>query len=123
MTDEYSDVLVALAYPWGNLEVSLDSWIQVGPGSRRYVGIVAARRSSTGREVPLSEVSLDYHNSPESRRLQRQGLFPARGGRRLSRSHSYARPLSIRCDDESPPARIAVRLDAKERQLTESIAR
>jgi hypothetical protein len=78
--DEYSDVLVTLAHPWGNLEVSLDSWILVGRGARRYVGIVAARRSSAGREVPLSEIPLEYHNSSESRRLQRQGLLPCPWG-------------------------------------------
>jgi hypothetical protein len=74
-SEEYPDVLVTVAHPWGNVEVPLEAWIQAGPGPRPYVGIVAARRSSTGREVSLAEIPLEYHNSPETRSLQRQGLF------------------------------------------------
>jgi len=78
--EEYPDVLVTAAHPWGNMEVSLDAWVQNGPGPRPYVGIVAARRSSTGREVPLAEIPFEYHNSPETRSLQRQGLLPCPWG-------------------------------------------
>ncbi|KJE24240.1 RHS repeat-associated core domain [Frankia torreyi] len=77
---EYPDVLVTVAHPWGNLEVPLEAWIQTGPGPRPYVGIVAARRSSTGCEVPLAEIPHEYHNSPETRSLQRQGLLPCPWG-------------------------------------------
>jgi len=78
--EEYPDVLVTVAHPWGNVEVPLETWIQTGPGPRPYVGIVAARRSSTGREVPLTEIPVEYHNSPETRSLQRQGLLPCPWG-------------------------------------------
>ncbi|KJE24235.1 hypothetical protein FF36_01310 [Frankia torreyi] len=64
--EEYPDVLVTVAHPWGNVEVPVDAWIQTGPGPRPYVGIAAARRSSTGREVPLTEIPLEYHNSSEN---------------------------------------------------------
>ena len=77
---EYPDILVTVAHPWGNVEVPLETWIRTGPGPRPYVGIVAARRSSTGREVPLAAIPLEYHNSPESRSLQRQGVLPCPWG-------------------------------------------
>jgi hypothetical protein len=74
--EEYPDVLVTVAHPWGDAEVPLETWIRTGPGPRPYVGIVAARRLSTGSDVPLTEIPQEYHNSPESRSLQRQHLLP-----------------------------------------------
>jgi len=74
--EEYPDILVTVAHPWGDLEVPLNEWVRTGPGPRPYVGIIAARRQSTGREVPMAEIPLEYHNSPEARSLQRQGLLP-----------------------------------------------
>jgi hypothetical protein len=77
---EYPDIAVTVAHPWGDLDVPLETWIQTGPGPRPYVGIVAARRLSTGEDVPLAEVPQQYHNSAEARRLQRQGLLPCPWG-------------------------------------------
>lgn len=74
--DEYSDVMVTVAHPWGDIEAPLVEWIETGPGPRRYVGITKARRISTGDPVPLSEIPQEYHNSRESRDLQRRGLLP-----------------------------------------------
>jgi hypothetical protein len=73
---EYSDVVVTVAHPWGDIEVPLETWIQTGPGPRPYVGIIATRRVSTGQRVPMAEIPLEYHNSAKSRRLQRLGLLP-----------------------------------------------
>ena len=73
--DEYSDIVVTVAHPWGDVEMPLPTWIDTGPGSRPFVGITAARRLSTGAEVPLREIPQEYHNSPEGRSLQRQGLL------------------------------------------------
>ena len=78
--DDYSDILVTVAHPWGDVEVPLETWIQTGPGPRPYVGIISARRRSTGHVVPLTEIPLEYHNSPESRSLQRQHLLPCPWG-------------------------------------------
>jgi len=77
---EYSDILVTVAHPWGDIDAPLTDWIRIGPGPRPYVEIVAARRRSNGQPVPMSEIPLEYHNSPESRRLQRQGLLPCPWG-------------------------------------------
>ncbi len=70
---EYDDVVVTVAHPFGDVTPSLNDWIRVGPGPRPFVRIVAAKRKSTGEPVDLSEIPLEYHNSPESRRLQRLG--------------------------------------------------
>jgi len=78
--EEYPDILVTVAHPWGDVEVPLNEWIRTGPGPRPYAGITEARRQSTGREVPLAEIPLEYHNSPQARSLQRQGLLPCPWG-------------------------------------------
>lgn len=78
--EEYSDVIVTVAHPWGDVTTTLEEWIRVGPGPRPYVGIIGAVRRSTGEEIPMSEIPLQYHSSPESRRLQRQGELPSPWG-------------------------------------------
>jgi hypothetical protein len=78
--EEYPDIVVTIAHPWGDTQAPLETWIRAGPGSRPYVGIIAARRMSTGAEIPLMEIPQEYHNSPEARRLQRQGLLPCPWG-------------------------------------------
>lgn len=78
--NEYSDVMVTIAHPWGDIEAPLPEWINTGPGPRPYIGITAARRISTGDPIPLAEIPQEYHNSRESRNLQRQGLLPCPWG-------------------------------------------
>jgi hypothetical protein len=78
--EDYPDIVVTVAHPWADVEVPLEEWIRTGPGPRPYVGITAARSLSTGREVPMREIPLQYHNSPEARSLQRQGLLPCPWG-------------------------------------------
>jgi len=77
---EYPDIEVTVAHPWADIQAPLELWIQIGPSTRPLVRITAARRISTGEEVPLAEIPLEYHNSPESRDLQRQGLLPCPWG-------------------------------------------
>jgi hypothetical protein len=77
---EYGDVLVTVAHPWGDVEVPLETWIETGPGPRPYTGLVAARRISTDEPISLSEIPLEYHNSPDSRSRQRLGLIPCPWG-------------------------------------------
>jgi hypothetical protein len=76
---EYDDVLVTVAHPQADIETTLQQWIETGPGPRPFVTITAARRRS-GERVPLEAIPLEYHNSPESRRLQRLGLLRAPWG-------------------------------------------
>lgn len=77
--DDYDDVIVTVAHPWADLEVTLRQWIQTGPGPRPFVGITAARWRN-GDPIPLDAIPLRYHNSPRSRRLQRLGLLPSPWG-------------------------------------------
>ncbi len=70
----------AMRARWGDLEVPLETWIRTGLGPRPYAGIIAARRLPTAAEVALIEIPPEYHNSPEARSLQRQGLLPCPWG-------------------------------------------
>jgi hypothetical protein len=79
---EYDDVIVTVAHRYADIETTLRRWIETGPGPRPFVTITAARRSSSGDPVPLEAIPLQYHNSPESRRLQRLGLLTAPWGPR-----------------------------------------
>lgn len=76
---EYDDVIVTVAHPYEDVETTLRHWIETGPGPRPFVTITAARRKN-GDPVPLEAIPLQYHNSPESRRLQRLGLLAAPWG-------------------------------------------
>jgi hypothetical protein len=77
--DEYDDIFVTVAHPQADIETTLRCWIETGPGPRPFVRITAARRGN-GEPVPLEAIPLQYHNSRESRRLQRLGLLPAPWG-------------------------------------------
>ena len=77
---EYEDVIVTVAHPYADVETPLRRWIETGPGPRPFVTITAARRGN-GDPVPLEAIPLQYHNSPESRWLQRLGLLAAPWGR------------------------------------------
>ena len=74
--EDYDDVIVTVAHPWGDIEASLRTWIQLGPGPRPLTTISKARRRD-GTPVPLEEIPLQYRNTAEGRRLQRLGLLPA----------------------------------------------
>lgn len=78
--EDYDDVVVTIAHPWGDVPAALTEWIKIGPGPRPFVQIIKAHRSSTGKPVPMHEIPLQYHNSPESRRLQRARLLPCPWG-------------------------------------------
>lgn len=76
---DYDDVKVTVAHPYTDIETTLRRWMETGPGPRPFATITAAR-SSNGDPVPLEAIPLQYHNSPESRRLQRHGLIAAPWG-------------------------------------------
>ncbi len=40
--EEYADIVVTVAHPWGDVEVPLNPWIRTGPGPRPHVSIIAA---------------------------------------------------------------------------------
>jgi hypothetical protein len=76
---EYDDIVVTVAHPQADIEKTLRSWIETGRGPHPFVTITAARHVN-GEPVPLEAIPLQYHNSPESRRMQRLGLLPAPWG-------------------------------------------
>jgi hypothetical protein len=73
---EYDDIIVTIAHPWGDVPRPLSEWIAIGPGPRPLVEIVSAKRKDTGEPVDMAEIPLEYHNSRETRRLQRLGQLP-----------------------------------------------
>ncbi len=78
---EYDDVVLTVRHPWGTGRPTLAVWAARGPDAARpLVAIAAAHRRSTGEEVPLSEIPLQFHNTRRSRRLQREGLLPTPWG-------------------------------------------
>jgi hypothetical protein len=95
--DEYDDIIVTAAHPWGDVDVVLSQWV-ARPPARPLVSIVAARRYSTGDPVDIAEIPLEYHNTRRSRRLQRLGQLPTPWGRPPDDSP----PPQI--DDDTPPA-------------------
>jgi hypothetical protein len=76
---DYDDVIVTVAHPWADVETTLRQWIAAGPGPRTFTAIVSARWRH-GDPIPLNDIPPQYHNSPESRRLQRLGMLPAPWG-------------------------------------------
>jgi hypothetical protein len=77
---EHDDVIVTVAHPFGDIETTLAEWIRRGPGLRPLLQIVAAKRESTGEPIAMDQIPLEYHNSRESRRLQRLGVRPTPWG-------------------------------------------
>jgi hypothetical protein len=69
------DILVVIAHPFGDIEVTLAEWIERGPGPRHLIRPVQARSRSTGEPLPLSVIPLRYRNDEESRRAIRLGLI------------------------------------------------
>ncbi|GAA4840893.1 hypothetical protein [Kitasatospora terrestris] len=73
---EYADILVVIGHPFGDVECPLARWTATGPGARPYVAPCRARSRTTGEELPLTVVPLQYRNTPEARRAIRAGLLP-----------------------------------------------
>jgi len=76
---DYDDILVTVSHPWADIEITLQAWIEHGPGPRPFVTITSARRHN-GDPVLLDAIPAQYRNNPESRRLQRLGLLPSPWG-------------------------------------------
>lgn len=67
------DIIVVVGHPFGQVEISLAEWMGTGPGHRPLVRPIAARRRSTGEQLPLSIIPVRYRNDDESRRLIARG--------------------------------------------------
>lgn len=69
------DVILVIGHPFGDVEVSMAEWIEIGPGPRTFVRPIAARSRSSGDQLPLSIIPLQYRNDEESRALIARGLL------------------------------------------------
>ncbi|HEY1692703.1 MAG TPA: hypothetical protein VGG39_11110 [Polyangiaceae bacterium] len=70
------DIVVIIAHPHGDIEVSLREWIARGPGPRPLLAPRAALHRVTRAPLPLTVVPLEYRNNSEARRLIRDGKIP-----------------------------------------------
>jgi hypothetical protein len=75
MTLDHGDILLTIAHPHGDVEVTLARWIEIGPGPRPLVQPIKACRVSTGEPLPLRVIPFRYRNSGWSRFLMRLGLL------------------------------------------------
>ena len=72
---EASQISVVIGHPGGNIQVSLEEWIRIGPGPRPLVRPIKAILDETGEELSLSVIPLKYRNNSWSRLLIRLGIL------------------------------------------------
>jgi len=77
---DYDDIIVTVAHPWADVETSLQTWIETGPGPRPFVTITAARRRN-GDPVPLDAIC-STATTPKAGGCSGWASFHHRGGRR-----------------------------------------
>jgi hypothetical protein len=76
-----TNILVTVAHPFGDLEMSLDKWIRIGPGLRPLVSPISARDRKTGNPLPIDVIPIQYRNNSESLRRIANGEFEDPWGR------------------------------------------
>ncbi|MBC7814053.1 MAG: hypothetical protein H7175_23065 [Burkholderiales bacterium] len=74
MSDGCNEIFVVIDHPHGRIDVPLATWIEKGPGPRRYVKPVGAK-CSDDRALPFRVIPLRYRNSTISRLLIRLKLL------------------------------------------------
>jgi hypothetical protein len=70
------DIVVTVTHPWMDIDVTLATWMERGPGPRPFTRIINPRMKATGQTLPQHVIPLEYQNTPESRDLIRRGLLP-----------------------------------------------
>jgi hypothetical protein len=70
------DILVTVAHPWSDIEVTLAGWMKRGPGPRPFLRAINPRLKATGEPLPDDVIPLAYQNTVQSRDLIRRGLVP-----------------------------------------------
>jgi len=56
------EIYVIYTHPWQRAKVSLEVWIECGPGRRKLMSVVAAY-CKDGTELPISVVPWKYRNT------------------------------------------------------------
>lgn len=67
---------VIIGHPFGDVRVSLEEWVRVGPGPRFLVKPIRALRRDTDEELPLSVIPVQYRNDVSYIRKIVNGLVP-----------------------------------------------
>ncbi len=76
MSIQPEDMLVTVAHPWGDIEVTLAAWMARGPGPRLFVRAIHPRVKATNQPLPHDVIPLASQHTPESRRLIKSGVLP-----------------------------------------------
>jgi hypothetical protein len=61
-----SRISVIIGHPYSDMEVTLEEWINRGPGPRLFVRPVSARNKLTGEPLPLDVIPIQYRNDRQS---------------------------------------------------------
>jgi hypothetical protein len=75
MQKECSDIFVVIRHPHGDAEISLNDWMRIGPGERKYIAPIEAKCGDDGRKLPISVIPLSYRNNWFSRWLIHLGIL------------------------------------------------
>lgn len=76
MKKPISEIEVQISHPFSLGDfIPLETWIEWGPGPRRFVAPVEARDKLTKERVPLSTVPLRFRNTWLSRLLIKWGYI------------------------------------------------
>jgi hypothetical protein len=69
------DIIVVIPHSYGEAEMELEEWIEIGPGERELRRPTSAKSKSTNKELPLSVIPLRYRNNTLSRFLISLGVI------------------------------------------------
>lgn len=69
------NINVIISHPHGDIEASIDTWLQNGPGIRKYVTVTSVICVETKEKLSPSVIPLRYRNNRLSRFLIFIGLL------------------------------------------------
>ncbi|MCP4358481.1 MAG: hypothetical protein GY796_10740 [Chloroflexi bacterium] len=63
---QLQNVDVIIGHPFGDIRISLESWIDTGPGARMFIKPIKALKHDTSEGLSLNIIPLQYRNDVES---------------------------------------------------------
>ena len=73
---QYADLVVTLDHPHGIVEIKLNEWMILGPGSGLLLKPKSLKSTASKKKVSLKTIPLKYRNSFISRLLIKLHLIP-----------------------------------------------
>ena len=73
---DLSQIIVTIAHPFGNIEITLEEWIIQGPGPRLLARPVSAKNKAAGESLPLDVIPIQYRNDKQSIEMIVNGQVP-----------------------------------------------